>query len=141
MIRRNLVRILWSPTGRLSGIPPWAVLLVLLWIALVLVATLLPQSASPGTICMFRRFTGVPCPTCGGTRAFLSVLDGRLLDAFLLNPLLMLFEILALVWLAAKLVLGRRLSLRLSPVERRVTWAALALVFFLNWAYLILYLP
>jgi len=141
MIRRNLVRILWSPTGRLSGIPPWAVLLVLLWIALVLVATLLPQSASMGTICMFRRFTGVPCPTCGGTRAFLSVLDGRLLDAFLLNPLLMLFEILALVWLAAKLVLGRRLSLRLSQLERRVTWAVLALVFFLHWAYLILYLP
>jgi hypothetical protein len=37
--------------------------------------------------CPFRTLTGIPCPTCGGTRASLALLDGRLIDALRLNPL------------------------------------------------------
>ena len=38
--------------------------------------------------CIFRSVTGVPCPSCGATRGVLALIDGRLIDAFILNPLL-----------------------------------------------------
>lgn len=40
------------------------------------------------TPCLFRRLTGVPCPSCGATRGVLALLDGRPFDALALNPLL-----------------------------------------------------
>jgi len=49
--------------------------------SLPLVATYLPR-------CALRTITGVPCPTCGATRATVALLDGRLLDSLALNPLL-----------------------------------------------------
>ncbi len=135
------MRLLSSSTGRLSGIPPWALVLGLIWIALVITAALIPQlSGNLGMMCWFRYITGIPCPTCGGSRAFLNLLDGRLLDAFLLNPLLMALEILFLLWLCARLVFARKLSLKLSPVERRAAWAIGGALFVLNWIYLIVYL-
>ena len=37
--------------------------------------------------CVFRSLTGIPCPTCGTTRAATTFLDGDLLTAFAANPL------------------------------------------------------
>jgi hypothetical protein len=37
--------------------------------------------------CLLRSLTGIPCPTCGATRGALALLDGRLLEALALNPL------------------------------------------------------
>ncbi len=37
--------------------------------------------------CMFRSLTGIPCPTCGTTRAATAFLDGNLIAAFTANPL------------------------------------------------------
>lgn len=37
--------------------------------------------------CAFKALTGLPCPTCGTTRAAQAMLQGRLLDAFAVNPL------------------------------------------------------
>ena len=37
--------------------------------------------------CIFRSLTGIPCPTCGTTRAATSFLDGNLITAFSANPL------------------------------------------------------
>lgn len=37
--------------------------------------------------CLFRRVTGVPCPGCGTTRAWLSLFAGRVGDAFWFHPL------------------------------------------------------
>lgn len=44
------------------------------------VANLLPP-------CPINRVLGVPCPSCGTTRAVLLLLEGRILDAVLMNPL------------------------------------------------------
>ena len=38
-------------------------------------------------ICLFRRLTGLPCLTCGTSRAFAALLRGDLADAFSIQPL------------------------------------------------------
>lgn len=37
--------------------------------------------------CVFHSLTGIPCPTCGTTRAATAFLDGNLVAAFAANPL------------------------------------------------------
>lgn len=38
--------------------------------------------------CPIYRFLGIPCPTCGMTRAFLCLLNGDIGGAFSMNPLI-----------------------------------------------------
>ncbi len=38
--------------------------------------------------CFFRFFTGIPCPSCGMTRAFLSLIKLNLRESFYYHPLL-----------------------------------------------------
>lgn len=42
--------------------------------------------------CAFREWTGVPCPACGATRAFSSLVHGDLAGVLSSNPLLIVFE-------------------------------------------------
>jgi hypothetical protein len=37
--------------------------------------------------CLFKRITGIPCPSCGSTRSILELASGHFQEAFLLNPL------------------------------------------------------
>ncbi len=46
-----------------------------------------PTAAGLLPHCTFKALTGLPCPTCGTTRAALAMLQGRLVDAFAANPL------------------------------------------------------
>ncbi len=36
--------------------------------------------------CLFLKFTGIPCPGCGGQRSLLHLLQGDFSEAFLLYP-------------------------------------------------------
>lgn len=83
--------------------------------------------------------TGVPCPTCGTTRAAVALLHGDIGAAFLANPLAALAAVvfvlggaLAVVWGLAK---GPVLVLpwRLTPALRAGIVAILAA----NWAWVI----
>jgi hypothetical protein len=62
-------------------------LFIALSIALLLPLALGPASLPPFTICLFHRLTGLDCPGCGLTRAFLSAGRGHWSEAFALNPL------------------------------------------------------
>ena len=42
------------------------------------------------TLCVLRATTGVPCPLCGGTTAFVRLGKGRVLDALATNPAVLL---------------------------------------------------
>lgn len=42
-----------------------------------------------GQVCLSKIFFGIPCPACGMTRAFLYLLQGRFLDSFHMNPMLL----------------------------------------------------
>lgn len=41
----------------------------------------------PFTPCIVKHVTGIPCPSCGTTRAILATLDGDVWHAFQINPL------------------------------------------------------
>lgn len=40
----------------------------------------------PGGGCAFERNTGLPCPTCGYTRAISAFMDGKITEAFYIQP-------------------------------------------------------
>jgi hypothetical protein len=38
------------------------------------------------TVCLFKRVTNVPCPSCGTTRAVSLLFNGEIINSFLMNP-------------------------------------------------------
>ncbi len=59
-----------------------------------------------GVLCQFRVIFGMPCPGCGMTRAFLSVLHGQWQQAFFYHPLWPLVILLAGLYFVS-IVLGK----------------------------------
>jgi hypothetical protein len=96
----------------------------------------------PFPVCVFHKFTGFACPTCGSTRCFLDLSGGHFGPAFFWNPLafcalagILLFDCYALA-----VLLFRQPRLRFDNIPRRVAnklrpVAALAIA--LNWLYLV----
>ncbi|HLX13469.1 MAG TPA: DUF2752 domain-containing protein [Bacteroidota bacterium] len=59
------------------------------------------------TVCLFKAITGLPCPSCGATRAILLLLHGNFRDSMMMNPLgiiLLLGLIILLLWLIADML-------------------------------------
>ena len=86
------------------------------WLALVGATVVLApaiNASAPG--CVFRRATGVPCPTCGTTRAVLAAMAGRVADAFAFNPLIFALAVLGAILLALRIALARRVVIDGSP--------------------------
>ena len=120
--------------------PIWAVLLVLVWLALggatVWLSSHLDQVVS---LCLFKRATHLPCPTCGFTRGVLCMLSGQPDQAWLYNPLL--FSVLALFIAVTgiRILFARGLRIRLTRIERIIAWLLAAGLLAANWAYVIFY--
>ena len=55
--------------------------------AVCLLAPLAPQIAAALPDCLFHAITGLPCPTCGATRAVLALCHLDLAGAAAMNPL------------------------------------------------------
>jgi hypothetical protein len=109
--------------------------LVVLWVAA-------GHEELPRLICPFRHLTGIPCFTCGGTRAVLALTRGDVHAAFEWNPLVAVSAIAALVWLFYAAVVtalrAPRVRVRLAERDRSVlralAWSAITG----NWVFLIL---
>jgi hypothetical protein len=92
------------------------------------------------TFCVFRAVTGVPCPTCGSTRAALALASGEVGLAFRYNPLISAAWLLLPAALLGTLVFRPRWRSLSLPTRR---WAVRGLVLLLviaglaNWVYLI----
>ena len=117
--------------------------LALLWLAAAVSAIVLRPlwlAASPHLgSCVFRSLTGIPCPSCGTTRAATAFLQGDLMTAFINNPLAALAGLLfvvgapiAVIWTTAQWPVP---SLS-NPLP---LWVRIGAVFLIaaNWLYLI----
>ena len=126
------------PAQRLGAVPRWAIAVVLGWLGLVGLGEALKASSGVDMpSCPFRLLTGVPCPTCGATRAVLAAGQTRFLDALLYNPLLTVAAVAGLAWLVLRLGFGRTIQLDLAPRGRAIVWIAAGGLVALNWAYVI----
>lgn len=86
------------------------------------------------TLCLLRRFGGIPCPLCGGTTASFALASGRPSDAFTANPMVTLVLPLVALWILAWIGFGHRVKLTLP--KALLVSAGLLLVA-VNWAYVI----
>jgi hypothetical protein len=123
-----------------SGTFPLGALLGGLTLAVGSAVGLLHLDHLPITLCMFKSVTGLPCGTCGTTRALGRLVHLDVPGALALNPLMTLGAAVVLLWAAADLILlarGRSLQLDVSGVETRWLGILLALAFLVNWAYLV----
>jgi uncharacterized protein DUF2752 len=93
-----------------------------------------------GVVCYFKLVTGLPCLTCGGTRATWRLLALDPAGAFAMNPLATLAVVTVAAWAVADLALwprGCALRLRLSPRSANAVRVGAALALLANWAYLV----
>lgn len=101
-----------------------------------LLASLLPP-------CPFRTLTGIPCPTCGSTRALLALARGHLLEALASNPLLTAGAgaiPAALGFWAVLFALGKPLPRQVKALESRwPSWlrSAVLLALLANWLWVV----
>lgn len=120
------------------GVSSLVILAALVWGTLVVAVLAISRiTGNEVYTCTFRRVTGYPCATCGGTRAAERLLRGDLFGAIALNPLATAVVIgtpLLLLWWIA-------VPPPITPRKRRVPmWAAVLIVVGIvgaNWAYVL----
>ena len=86
---------------------------------------------------MFRKFTDLPCPTCGTTRATLAFARGDVLAGVLYNPFVITALAIGLILCAVQWGFGKRIEIALSPRYKRFGWTLVVGLFLANWVYLI----
>ena len=91
-------------------------------------------------LCVLKASTGVPCLTCGATRAVVRLANLDPAGALVMNPAVALAFLILVPWAIADAVLalrGRSLILEVGPgLGRTLRWIAVP-VLIANWAYLI----
>ncbi|NMH28271.1 DUF2752 domain-containing protein [Flavobacterium silvaticum] len=92
-------------------------------------------------ICLFKHVVGIPCPSCGVTRAVQLLLQGNVRDSLLMNPLGILVALLALatpIWIVLDLLRRKQTFFRFyqktESIIRRPTVATIFILLVLtNW--------
>jgi len=125
--------------ARPGAAPVGAILAACALVAIGIVAVL-HLDRLPFSLCVFKAVTGVPCMTCGTTRALALLARLDLAGALSMNPLAAAGVLLLGPWAAADLALlpsGRALVLDLSPPAARVARIAVVAAVVLNWVWLV----
>lgn len=95
------------------------------------------------SICLFKSFTGIPCPGCGATRAGITLLNGSIDEALLINPVALVFILIlgftALI-LTSDLMTGtprlKQLFVQADRLLKKRTFLIpLILIILLNWSW------
>jgi hypothetical protein len=104
------------------------------------VVSLLHLDRLPFSVCFFKTMTGMPCMTCGTTRALGLLARLHPWNALHMNPLATVILCGLLLYGAADvLLLARGQRLAFDPGARlgRALWILFALLVVVNWGYLI----
>ncbi len=114
-------------------------------VALIGMARIYDSLPAQAPECGFRTTFGIPCPSCGGTRAFKALSHGHIREAIAFNPAVMIGVGAALVWFITGLTRFHRghapgTSTRRSPDAKKLGLVIPGIIA-LNWLYLILFLP
>lgn len=105
------------------------------------VARLVPPALTNWYKCPFHAVTGIPCMTCGMTRAFRFVIHGQFAEAFQINPLgavFCMFTVLFVIY-ALVMVAFRMPRPRVALESRTARWTlrlGLPGILLINWVYL-----
>jgi hypothetical protein len=96
----------------------------------------------PWPVCTFRELTGLPCVTCGATRAAIQFLHGHFIAAWIFNPLvsaglcaIALFDFYAVFVLVTGV--GRLRIVHLTQNEKILARVLVIGFLALNWIYLL----
>jgi len=121
------------------SVPWWAVAIVCFYLSLAGLHALIDRHRDAGSrpLCLFRVFTGRPCPTCGTTRMVVAAARGDLRGAVACNPLMFAAGIVALGLGLLRIGFGRRVVWITSACSRRVITVALVTAVLVNWIYLL----
>ncbi len=115
-------------------------------LVLAFAARFVIEQQLPVPRCVLREFTGVPCPTCGGTRSLAALAELDIATALAMNPLVFLASGAVLLLAADQLIARSRnhstiLAKASAALPAAWLWATLAAVVVSNWVYLCLTLP
>ena len=133
--RRPLVRLRARP-----GAPPLGAILGGIGLLGGLAVWLLRLDRLPFAVCLFKSLSGLPCPTCGSTRAVARLFAHDPAGALAMNPLTSLGALAVAAWALVDLALlprGRALSVELEPRLAARLRVAAVVAFLLNWIYLL----
>jgi hypothetical protein len=94
-------------------------------------------------VCLTKRLTGIPCPSCGSTRSVIALIEGDLTAPFRLNPLgyvIAVFLVVTPLWVATDLIRNADsllVAYRKTEQLIRRRWIAVALMLLLlvNWVW------
>lgn len=85
------------------------------------------------TLCVLRNVTGVPCPSCGSTRAVKAIASGDVVSGFLMNPLIISVLAVLGVGLLVRAVTAQRIVLAITARGWTLLTIVMVVLFFANW--------
>ncbi len=92
--------------------------------------------------CLFKKLTGLPCPTCGATRAVVHLAHGDISHAFMMNPLTAAGVLAAIFFFLYSIItllfeLPRFRVLLRESESKAIRWGSAALLL-AQWLYLLM---
>ena len=91
--------------------------------------------------CLFRLWSGIPCPSCGGTNCAIQLVQFHFWQAFLYNPFIFIVLIFFSLWgmnTLSGLVFRNNIHFVLNATEKKALQWIILLLLPVNWIYLIM---
>ncbi len=98
-----------------------------------------PASLSEFVVCPIKRVFGIPCPSCGSTRATILLLKGEFMQSLQLNPLAILSNslfLVSIIWMMADLVTNKKTFIPF--LKKDAGWLVKIMIFVImaaNWVW------
>jgi hypothetical protein len=123
-----------------AGAPPLGAIFGAIGLVAAAAVWALRLDRIPLTLCVFKGLTGLPCPTCGSTRALGRLFALDVTGALAMNPFTTVLALVVAAWALADLALlpaRRALELGVSPRLGAALRLGALVLFLANWVYLV----